>query len=392
MRKPRISALVFAAVTASSAHWLPRVEAVPVHSAEVGRPLPIVEVANARQQDMPVYVRGIGRVEPFKSVDIKSRIDGPIERVLFTEGTEVKAGTALFEIDPRPYRAIVTQIEGQLARDQAKLATAQTDYARLSSLVTNGTVARQSFDQQGSLVEQLSAEIRIDRAALDNGRLTLSFTTIRAPFDGRIGKRLADIGTLIHSADGTALAQIVQLQPISVILTVPQDALPEIIHRQQMGELKMQALATNDRQVLSEGVVVLIANSIERQTGTIELKGVFNNADRALWPGQLVNGRVVTQIRKDAVSVPTEAIQVGPAGRFVYVVEQNDVVAMRPVKLGASVPGLAVIESGLRVGEKVVIDGQEKLTPGTTVRISRSDVDGADQRASSDKAREGHRS
>jgi multidrug efflux system membrane fusion protein len=332
---------------------------------------PMVEVAIAQALDLPVYVRGIGRVEAFNGVDIKSRVDGQIERVPFTEGAEVKAGEPLFEIDPRPYQAVVAQSEAQISKDQAQLTSAQADLVRVSSLQAKGFASSQALDAQNSAVAQFAAAIKIDRAALDTARLMLDFTTIRAPFAGRVGKRLVDAGALIRAADGTALVKIVQVHPISVLLNVPQDALPEIARGLQAGRLTMEVLAADDRRTLAEGTLVLIENTVDSQTGTIELKGVFDNADGALWPGQLVNGRVVTRMLHDVVAIPNAAVQTGPAGKFVYVVDANGNVGMRSVKPGAPVPGLAAIDSGLQPGERVVVDGQDQLAPGMTVKVSK---------------------
>jgi multidrug efflux system membrane fusion protein len=333
------------------------------------RPTPSVHVAAATQQDVPIYVRGIGQAQPFNIVQLKSRVDGEILRVLFTEGQQVAAGDALIEIDPRPYQAAVGQAEGALAKDQAQLASAKADLDRSTSLLQHGYASRQIFDQQSAAVGQLMAAIKADQATLDAARLNLQFSTIRAPLSGRIGKRLVDAGNVIHTADDTDLAEIVQLKPITVLFTVPQDALPDIQAGQRRSALVVEARSGNDQKKLAEGRLTLIGNQIDAQTGTIELKAQFENGDEVLWPGQFLNARVVTGTRKDAVTVPMAALQTGIKGKFVYVVDTAAAtVAPRDVGMLQSVHGLAVVE-GLKVGETVVVDNQDQLAPGMVVKI-----------------------
>lgn len=332
------------------------------------RPAPTVHVASVERRDVPVYVRGIGQVQPFNIVQIKSRVDGQIDKILFTEGQQVQAGDALIEIDPRPYQAAVGQAEGALAKDQAQLVSAKADLDRQSSLLQHGFASRQAFDQQQAAVGQLSASIRADQAALDAAKLNLQFATIRAPITGRIGKRLIDAGNVIHTADNNDLVEIVQVKPVNVLFTVPQDALPDIQAGQRAGSLVVEARTGNDQKRLAEGKLTLIGNQIDPQTGTIELKALFENADEVLWPGQFLNARVVTSIRKDAVTVPMAAIQTGIRGKFVYVLDRAvSTVAPRDVSVLQSVHGLAVV-AGLNSGEFVVTDNQDQLSPGMAVK------------------------
>jgi len=342
-------------------------------SASAGKaaehPAPTVHVAAVAQRDVPVYVRGIGQVQPFNNVQIKSRVDGQIDRILFTEGQQVQAGDVLIEIDPRPYQAAVGQADGTLAKDQAQLVSAKADLDRQSSLLQHGYASRQAFDQQQAVVGQLVASIRADQASLDAARLNLQFATIRAPIGGRIGKRLVDAGNVIHTADDNDLVEIVQVKPINVLFTVPQDALPDIQAGQHAGGLVVEARSGNDQKRLAEGKLTLIGNQIDPQTGTIELKALFENADEALWPGQFLNARVVTSTRKDAVTVPVAAVQTGIRGKFVYVLDAaTSTVAPRDVSVLQSVHGLAVI-AGLQAGETVVIDNQDQLSPGMVVKV-----------------------
>ena len=358
---------ILATAGSGYAYWLHRTgqAATPAAAAKLA---PVVKTARAAVQCLPVYVRGIGRVDPFNAVELKTRVDGQIDKVLFTEGQQVEAGQPLLEIDPRPYQAAVSQAEGQLARDQAQLQAAKADLDRSSALVQKGFATHQSYDQQISLVGQFTAALKTDQAMLDNARLNLSFATVRAPIAGRIGRRLVDAGNVVHAADNTVLAEIVQIHPVAVILTVPQDALPEIQAHQKDGKLKVEARGADDQKLIGTGDLALIGNSIDRQTGTIELKAVFDNAADTLWPGQFVTARVITSMRHNAVAVPTEAVEPGPAGKFVYVVDADSKVQPRPVQLGTPAHGLAVVETGLQPGDAVVLDQQDQLKPGMSVK------------------------
>ena len=355
--------------------WRAQHSVASTGGAPVGRPTPTVHVASVVQRDVPVYVRGIGQAQPFNTVQLKSRVDGQIDKILFTEGQQVSAGDALIEIDPRPYQAAVGQAEGALAKDQAQFVSAKADLDRSSSLLKNGYASRQAFDQQTAAVGQLIATIKADQATLDAARLNLQFSTIRAPIGGRVGKRLVDAGNVVHTVDDTDLAEIVQVKPITVLFTVPQDALPDIQTAQRAGSLVVEARSGNDQKRLAEGRLTLIGNQIDAQTGTIELKALFENTDEVLWPGQFLNARVVTSIRKDAVTVPMAALQTGIKGKFVYVLDAAaSTVAPRDVGILQSVHGLAVVQ-GLKLGEMVVLDNQDQLAPGMVVKVDQSTND-----------------
>jgi len=348
--------------------WRAQHSSASAAHAVADHPAPTVHVASVTQRDVPVYVRGIGQVQPFNTVQIKSRVDGQIDKILFTEGQQVQAGDVLIEIDPRPYQAAVGQAEGTLAKDQAQLVSAKADLDRQASLLQHGYASRQAFDQQQAVVGQLTASIRADQGALDAARLNLQFATIRAPIGGRIGKRLVDAGNVIHTADDNDLVEIVQVKPINVLFTVPQDSLPEIQTGQRSGQLVVEARSGNDQKRLAEGKLTLIGNQIDPQTGTIELKALFENTDEVLWPGQFLNARVITATRKDAVTVPMAAVQTGIRGKFVYVLDRGaSTVAPRDVSVLQNVHGLAVV-AGLHTGETVVTDNQDQLSPGMVVK------------------------
>jgi len=329
---------------------------------------PQVKTARAEKRDLPLFASGIGHVQALNTAQIKSRIDGPIEKVLFTEGEQIAAGKPLFQIDERPYRAALTQAEGQLARDQALYDTAKTDYERAVSLIDKGFTSKQTLEQRQALLAGYAAAVKMDQAALDNAKLNLDFTTIRAPISGRIGKRLVDTGNLVHAADGTPLAEIVQNHPITALFTVPQGALAEIRAQMQMGAVGVEALSTDDRRTLSKGSLTLIGNQVDTTSGTIELKASFDNGDDALWPGQLVEARLTLEHRRDVVAIPNTAIAASPEGKMVFVVDANHKVSVRKVKIGPSSEGKSVVESGLAAGERVVVEKLDLLVPGLAVQ------------------------
>ncbi|HLY54045.1 MAG TPA: efflux RND transporter periplasmic adaptor subunit [Stellaceae bacterium] len=346
-------------------HYL-RADGTAANQARLAVP---VRTAIAEARPLPVFVRGIGHVVPENQVQVRSRVDGQIERVFYVEGQEVAAGDPLIEIDPRPYKAALAQAEGQLAQHQAQLASAKADQERSRSLLEKGFASRQTFDQQTAAAGQLAAAIATDQGAVDAARLNLSFTTLRAPIAGRVGKRLVDAGNIVHASDTAALVEIVQRHPIAVLFTVPQGELSAIREGQKTGDVAVEAWSEDESGRLAAGKLTLIGNEIDPATGTIELKAGFDNRDDALWPGQFVNARVITRMRENALAVPEAAVQPGPQGRFVYVVDGQSVVHVRPVKVGPPVPGAAVIEEGISAGDRVVIDQQDQLAPEAPVRV-----------------------
>jgi multidrug efflux system membrane fusion protein len=329
---------------------------------------PAIKVAAAESRNVPIATSGLGRVQAANNVLVKSRVDGPIVKVLFTEGEEVKEGQPLFEIDARPFQIAVAQAEADLAKDQAQLSSAKADLERTVHLLDKGFASRQAYDRQMALVGQSEAGVKADRAVLENARLNLSFTRITAPISGRIGKRLLDRGNLVRASDGTALAEIVQTHPVALLFSVPQAILVDIRAQREEQPLPVEALAAEDRHVLGRGALSLIGNQVDPQTGTIELKALFPNDDGALWPGQLVEARLVTHVERGTVSVPLTAVLPGSQGRFVYVVTDEGKVVHRPVAVLATAEGLAVINRGLAAGEKVVIEKQDLLAPGMAIR------------------------
>ena len=328
-------------------------------------------------RDMPEYLHGIGTVQAFNAVTVSSRVDGPIVKVAFTEGQEVKSGDLLFQIDPRPYQAALGQAEAAKEQDEARLVTAEADLARYARLVGPGFQTRQSFDEQRGLVQQLQGAIKGDEAQIDTASLNLNFTDIRSPIDGRLGARLVDIGNLVHPSNNTALVTITQLRPIFVSFTLPQNTLDEIRQQQLEKPLQVVALTGDGQTVLAQGALTLIDNTIDQATGTIHLKATFANENERLWPGEFVNVRLVLRLRMGVATVPSQTVQPGPQGDFAYVITKDDTVERRAVEVAGVQDGLAVVKKGLTPGERVVVQGQFRLNNGVKVKLLSQSPSGA---------------
>ena len=320
-------------------------------------------------RDVPVFLQGIGTVQAFNTVTVKSRVDGPIVKVGFTEGQEVKQGDPLFQIDPRPYQAALEQAQAAKAKDEATLAGAQADLDRYGKLVGSGYQTRQSYDQQKALVAQSEAAIKGDQAQIDTAQLNLGYSDIRSPINGRLGARLVDIGNMVHAADPTGLVTVAQLQPIFVSFTVAQENAHKIRERQAEAPLEVMAYGDDGKTLLATGKLTLIDNTIDQPTGTIHLKASFANADERLWPGEFVNVRLILSTRRNAPTVPAQTVQNGATGQYVYVIKPDSTVERRDVEIGAVQDGIAVVTKGLATGERVVVDGQYRLTNGARVKV-----------------------
>src|SRR5579872_583275 len=347
-------------------------DTVPSARAQVAPSAVPVTAGTVVARDVPQFVQGIGTVQAFNNVAIKSRVDGPIVKVAFTEGQEVGQGDLLFQIDPRPYQAALALALAAREKDQAQLETAQTDLVRYGKLVGSGFQTRQSFDQQRGLVAQFTAAIKGDEAQIDTARLNLGYTDIRSPIDGRLGARLIDIGNLVHASDNTSLVTITQVRPIFVSFTLPQSTLDEIRQYQQQAPLEVTALAGDNTTELGDGNLSLIDNEIAETTGTIHLKATFANQNERLWPGEFVNVRLVLRTRRGVATVPSQSVQQGPNGDFAYVISKDDTVQRRSVEVSAIQDGVAVVTKGLTLGERVVVEGQYRLTDGVRVKPSPS--------------------
>jgi len=320
--------------------------------------------------DVPVVLNAIGTVQAYNMVTIKSRVDGQIIKVEFTEGQEVKAGTPLLQIDPRPYQALLDQVLATKQKDEAQLSSAQQDLVRWAELVPQGVKSRQTYDQQKALFAQYQAAVKADEAQIAAAQLNLSFTDIRAPIDGRLGARLVDAGNLVRASDAAALLTMTQLQPIFVSFTLAQDHIDQIREQQAKAPLEVMAYASDAKTLLNKGKLTLIDNTIDQATATIRLKATFANNDERLWPGEFVNVRVVLSVRKGVPTVPAQTVQDGPTGHYAYVIKDDSTVERRNVDVTAVQDGVAVIGKGLSPGEKIVVDGQYRLTQGARVRVA----------------------
>ncbi|MGE0257389.1 MAG: efflux RND transporter periplasmic adaptor subunit [Alphaproteobacteria bacterium] len=320
--------------------------------------------------DVPVVIEAIGTVQPVNMVTIKSRVDGQIVAVDFEEGQNVKAGTVLFQIDPRPFEAALAQAEAAKQKDEAQLATAQADLARASQLVSHGYQSQQAYDQAKAQVGQLQAAIKGDDAQIATAKLNLSYATIKAPINGRLGARLVDAGNMVRASEGAPLVTIAQVRPIDVVFTVPQENQHKVREKQEREPLVVQAIGEDGKTLLSTGKLTLIDNQIDQATGTLKLKATFANDDERLWPGLFVNARLILNMRRGVPTVPAQTVQDGPNGSYAYVIKEDSTVERRPVEVAAVQDGVAVIGKGLEPGEKVVIDGQYRLTNGSRVRVA----------------------
>jgi multidrug efflux system membrane fusion protein len=328
-----------------------------------------VAVAAASTMDLPVYLSGLGSVEAFNTVVVKTRIDGQLVQVNFKEGQDVQKGDLLAVIDPRPYQVALAQAEAMLYKDQSALKDAKLNMDRFAGLVKDGVIPQQQYDTQVSLVGQLEGAVRADQANVDNQKLNIAYTQITAPVSGRVGLRQVDIGNMVHAADANGLVVITQLQPIAVIFTLPEDNLPAVQQHMGKGQLQVQAYSRDDQTKLATGTLLTIDNQIDPTTGTGKLKAVFDNHEHALWPNQFVNARLLLEVRKNNTVVPAAAIQRGPQGTYVFTVKPDKTAEMRPVTVSYSQGNYAAISQGIASGESVVTDGQDKLQPGTPVEI-----------------------
>lgn len=328
-----------------------------------------VAVAPALKQNVPYYLSGLGSVTAFNTVTVKTRVDGELMKVHFTEGQFVREGDLLAELDPRPFQVALEQMEGQLAKDQATLKDARLDYGRYDELRKEGVVAQQQVDTQNALVGQLEGAIRADQAMIDNEKLQLVYCKITAPLTGRVGLRLVDQGNIVHAADTTGLVVITQVQPVATLFTLPEDSLPEVLQHMKNGEeLGVEAYSRDDTTKLASGKLLTINNQIDPTTGTVQLKAEFPNSDLSLWPNQFVNIRLMLTVRKDAIVVPLASIQHGTQGTYVYTVKNGKAI-LQPVNVDLTQGNISLIASGVSEGDQVVVDGQERLQSGASVEV-----------------------
>jgi membrane fusion protein, multidrug efflux system len=335
--------------------------------AATGQPVP-VGVVTAEKRDLPIYLSGLGSVIAFNTVSLKSRVDGQLVQVNFKEGQYVKQGELLALIDPRPYEVALSQAQAMLFRDQAQLRDARLNYERFKSLLQeSGAMSQQQVDTQRAAADQLEGAVRADQSSIDQQKLNLAYCHITAPIGGRIGIRLVDVGNIVHASDANPMLVITQLQPVSVLFTLPEDSLPTVAQHMRDGALEVDAYSRDDQTRLAVGKLLTIDNEIDQSTGTGRLKAVFDNKDNVLWPNQFVNIRLLLETRKNSTVIPSVAVQRGPQGTFVFTVKPDKTVDVRPVNVSLTQNNVSSIASGIAPGDTVVVDGQDKLQAGSRV-------------------------
>ncbi len=340
----------------------------PKGNGKAGAPVPVL-VATAEQKVMPVQIRAIGNAEAYATVAVKARVDGQIVRVNFREGQDVAPGEVLFQLDPRPFEAALAQARANLARDAAQLANAQAQERRYRDLLQKNFVSREMYAQIRTNLDTARATVQADQAAVENARLQLEFGTIRSPISGRTGKILIQRGNLVKANDTNALVVINRIRPIYVDLSVPEQDLERIRRFMRGGALPVGVTLPGADAKTASGKLVFVDNAVDATTGTVRLKALFPNEDEALWPGLFVNATLTLRQQKDAVVVPSQAVQTGPRGQYVFVVKPDDSVEMRDIAVDRSVGAETVVAKGLAPGERVVTVGQLRLVPGAKVDI-----------------------
>src|ERR1700720_622837 len=327
-----------------------------------------VTVAPVEKSDFPVYLTGLGTVQGFNTVVVRTRVDGQIDKIAFKEGQLVNQDDLLAQIDPRPYQAALDQAKAKKAQDAANLANANLDLQRFTKLGEFAT--RQQTDTQRSTVAQLTAQIAADDAAIFNAQTQVDYTTVKAPISGVAGLRQVDQGNIVNASTQTGIVTIAQIEPIAVVFTAPEVQLPYINEAQSAQPLKVTALTTDGKKTLSDGVLAVVNNQVDTTSGTIRLKAVFENKNHALWPGQSVSTRLLVTTLKDATVIPDDAVQHGTDGLYAFTVNQDNKAELRKIKVSKSIDGRSVVDEGLNPGERGIVSGQYKVQPGSTVTMA----------------------
>lgn len=346
-------------------------EAQAAKAKAAQRAVPVAGTA-ARTGDLPVYLTGLGTVTALNTVTARSRVDGQLIRVAFSEGQLVHAGDLLAEIDPRPFQVQLMQAEGQRAKDEAALKNARVDLARYEVLVREDSISRQQLDTQAATVNQLEASIKSDQAQVESAKLNLTYSRVTAPISGTVGLRLVDVGNIVHAADANGLLVITQIQPITVIFTIPADQLPQVLRQKQSGQqLPVDAFDRDLKNKLASGTLLALDNQIDQTTGTVKIKAIFPNENLALYANQFVNARLLVDTLSGVVLIPTAAIQRSPQSTFVFVIKPDSTVDMRNVEVQMTQGDETAIRKGIAPAETVVTDGVDKLQPGSKVALAR---------------------
>jgi multidrug efflux system membrane fusion protein len=327
-----------------------------------------VDTAAASHSDVPIYLEGLGTVQAFYTVTVTARVDGEIQKIGFTEGQTVHKGDLLAQIDPRPNQAAYEKAVATKSKDAAQLANAKRDLERYILLQPQDLASKQTVDTQRATVDQLSAQVQVDQAAIDNARTQLDYTRITSPIEGRTGIRLIDPGNIVRAAATAGIVVVTQVQPISVVFTLPEEELDIVGGALAAGPVQVTTLSRDGNTVLDQGTLTLIDNQIDQTTGTARLKATFPNTHNTLWPGQYVNARVLVRTERNVLTVPSAAVQLGPNGPFTYVVKEDSTVEVRPLDLGAESGGMTVIKKGIALNERVVTSNQYRLQAGVHVR------------------------
>ncbi|HEY6484044.1 MAG TPA: efflux RND transporter periplasmic adaptor subunit [Steroidobacteraceae bacterium] len=347
-----------------------------------------VDATAARRADVPVYLEGLGTVQAFNTVTVTARVDGELQKIGFVEGQTVKQGDLLAQIDPRPFQAALGQALAAKAKDEAQLQSASADLERYTLLAPENLASKQTLDSQRALVAGLQAQIKGDQANIDNARTQLQYTTITSPIQGRTGIRRVDAGNNVHATDTTGIVVVTQVQPIALIFTLPEEALATVNAALSAGPVAVTAVSRDGAIEYDRGTVQLVDNQIDQSTGTIRLKAVFPNAQNKLWPGEYVDARVLVRTERNALTIPSMAVQRGPNGTFAYVIKPDQTVEARPLQIGAESGSSMVVMNGLRAGERVVTSNQYRLQPGAHVHISADHA--AEDAQSTEVAAESH--
>ena len=344
-------------------------------AGQVAVPPPAVPVVagTVLQGDVPIYLRGVGTVIAYNNVIVRSQITGQIVKIAFNQGQAVHQGDLLAQIDPRPYQAQLDQAIANRDRDQAQLVNAQANLTRYTSLQQKGYASTQLVETQNAQLAQLQAMVKSDEGVIEQARTNFSYTNLTAPIDGVSGIRQIDIGNIIHPTDPNGLVDVTQIQPISLIFSLPQTDFVEIQQQMVKGPLTVEAYSQDDKTKLDEGKLDLIDNQIVQTTGTIRLRASFPNAKRLLWPGELIDARLLLETRRNGLTIPASAVQQGPNGSFVWVISPDETVQTRPVVVSQLGEGQVLINSGLQADEKIVVDGQYRLVAGSRVRELQTD-------------------
>ena len=346
-----------------------RIAHKPADAAARAAPQAIaVDTAAVSHADVPIYLQGLGTVQAFYTVTVTARVDGELQKIAFTEGQNVRKGELLAQIDPRPNQAAYDQAVATKAKDVSLLANAKRDYDRYTLLQPQNLASKQTVDTARALVDQFTAQLQVDQAIIDNARTQLEYTRITSPINGRTGIRLIDPGNIVRAAATTGIVVVTQVQPISVVFTLPEEDLSAVGAALALGTVPVTTLSRDGNTVLAQGTLTLIDNEIDQTTGTARLKATFSNANDTLWPGQYVNARVLVRTERNALTLPSAAVQLGPNGPFTYVIKSDSTVEVRPLKIGDESGGLVVIKDGLALNERVVTSNQYRLQPGARVR------------------------